>query len=144
MAEIAAASSVASLIDFSGKVLAAGYGFLAKVARAPAEIRMLLSDVANINVLLDRMQDLAQDSDDPNAKSALRLLTSHGTFKTCETLLRTAENCLESCKQADSQRLKNFGRALKWPLTEREMKDTMRQLRVVQDQINTALSLDSA
>ena len=104
---------------------------------------MLLSDVANINVLLDRMQDLAEDSDDPNAKSALRLLTSHGTFKTCEILLRSAENCLGSC-QAGSQRLKNLGRALKWPLTGREIKDTMRQLRVVQDQITTALSVDSA
>ena len=105
---------------------------------------MLLSEVANINVLLGRMQDLAQGLDGPNAKSALRLLATQGTFETCETLLKTAEKCLESCKQADSQRLKNFGRALKWPLMEREMKDTMRQLRIVQDQITTALKVDSA
>jgi hypothetical protein len=144
MAEIAAASSIVQLIDFSGKILAAGYGFLAKVARAPAEIRMLLSDIANINALLDRMQSLAHDSNDISTKSALKSLTSNDTFKTCENLLRTAERCLESCRQSDGHQLKNLGRALKWPLTEREMKDTMQQLRKVQEQLTTALTVDSA
>lgn len=144
MAEIATASSIVSLIDFSGKLLAVGYGFLAKVARAPVEIRMLLSDVANINSLLDRMQSLANDQLDPNTKTALQSLTTRGVFTTCESLLKTAEKCLETCKHADGQQLKNFGRALKWPLTEREMKDTMQQLRVIQEQLSTALTVDSA
>ena len=118
MAEIAAASPIVSLIDFSSKLLAVGYGFPAKVARAPVEIRILLSDVANINTLLDRMQSLANDQLDPNTKTTLQSLTTRGTFTTCESLLKTAEKCLETCKYADGQQLKNFGRALKWPLTE--------------------------
>jgi hypothetical protein len=144
MAEIAAASSIISLIDFSGRLLAVGYGFLVKVARAPVEIRMLLSDVANINLLLDRMQSLAGDQLDQDTKTALQSLATRGTFTACESLLKTAEKCLETCKHADGQQLKNFGRALKWPLTEREMKDTMQQLRAIQEQLSTALAVDSA
>jgi hypothetical protein len=144
MAELAAAATIFNLVDFSGKVLAAGYGFLAKVSRAPAELRMLLSDVANINALLGRIQSLTQDPNGTNTNTTLNLLTSNGTFKTCETLLRTAEKCLESCWQTEGHQLKNFGRALKWTLMEREMKDTMQQLRVVQDQLTTALTVDSA
>lgn len=144
MAEVAAASSIVSMIDFSGKILAAGYGFLAKVARAPAEIRMLLIDIANVNALLDRIQSLANDTSDVAANSALQSLTLLGTFNTCRELLETAEKCLESCLQTDGQQLKNFGRALKWPLMEREIKDTMQRLRVVQEQLTTALTVDSA
>jgi hypothetical protein len=144
MAELAAAATIVNLVDFSGKVLAAGYGFLAKVARAPAELRMLLSDVANINALLDRMQSLTNDPADPNATNALQSLAVLGTFKICEELLGRTEKCLESRRQSHGHQLKNFGRALKWPLTEREMKDTMQQLRVLQDQLTAALAVDSA
>ena len=144
MAEIAAASSIVSLVDFSGKILAAGYGFLAKVVRAPTEIRTLLNDVANVNTLLAQMQNLANDTADPRAKTVLKSLIDRGIFQSCETLLKNAEKCLNSCRQIDGRQLKNFGRALKWPMTEREMKDTMRELRVLQDQLTTALTMDSA
>jgi hypothetical protein len=144
MAEIAAASSLVSLIDFSGNILAAGYGFLAKVARAPAEIRTVLSDVANINALLDQLQGLVNDPADSNAKNALQSLALLGTFKICGELLKTVEKSLESCRQSDGHQLKNLGRALKWPLAEREMKDTMQQLRVLQDQLTAAVAVDSA
>ena len=144
MAEIAAASSVASLLDFSGKILAAGYGFLAKVARAPAEMRTFLNDVSNVNTVLAQMQSLADNTADLKEETVLKSLSDRGIFKSCETLLKTAEKCLDSCRQTDGDRLKNFGRALKWPLTDREMKDTMQQLRVVQDQLIAALTVDSA
>jgi hypothetical protein len=101
MAEIAAASSIISLIDFSGRLLAVGYGFLAKVARAPEEIRMLLNDVANINLLLDRMQSLASDQLDQKYQTALQSLTARSTFTAWDSLLKTAEKCLEACKPAD-------------------------------------------
>jgi len=144
MAEIAAASSIVSLIDFSGKVLAAGYGFLAKVARAPTEIHTLLTDVANVNTLLAQMQSLADDLADPNTKTVLKSLSDRGVFQSCEILLKSAENYLDSCRQIDGNHLKNFGRALKWPLMEREMKDTMQQLRILQDQLTAALTVDSS
>lgn len=144
MAEVAAASSIVSLVDFSGKILAAGYSFLAKVARAPTEIRMLLNDVANINTLLAQMQSLANDTTHPNAKTVLKSLSDRGIFKSCEILLKTAEKCLGSCRQIDGHQSKNFGRALKWPLTERETRDTMQQLRALQDQLTAALTIDSA
>ena len=62
MAEVAAISSVVQLVDFSGKLLALGYGFLTKVARTPKEIRMLLAEIGNIHTLLDQMQSLTTES----------------------------------------------------------------------------------
>jgi hypothetical protein len=84
MAELAAAATIVNLLDFSGKALAAGYGFLAKVRRAPAELRMLLSDVANINALLDRVEyrALPMTPSDTKIKGALRLPTSTSIFIT--------------------------------------------------------------
>lgn len=143
MEGVAAASSIVSLIDFSGKILAAGYGFLAKVARAPAEVRMLLSEVAKIDTLLAQIQSLAIDTANPSTRTALQSLTLLGTFDTCETLLKAAEQCLDSCRQTDHQQFKNFSRALRWPLTEREMKDTMQQLRDLQNQLTAAMTVDS-
>ena len=144
MEGIAAASTVVQLIDFSGKILAAGYGFLSKVVRAPAEIRMLLNEIANINTLLDRMQTFATTAADPGAHTALQALSLRGTFDDCEQSLKAAQKCLDACKQSDGEQVKNFGRALRWPLTEREMKDTMQKLRVLQDQLTAALTVDSA
>ena len=143
MAEIAAASSLVALLDFSGKILAAGYGFLAKAARAPAEIRTVLREVANNNALLDQLQGLVNNPADSHAKTPFQSLALLGTFKTCDELLKTAEKCLETCQQRDGHQLKNLGRALKWPLTKREMKDTMQHLRVLQDQLNAAVAVDS-
>jgi hypothetical protein len=144
MAEVAAAATIVQLVDFSGKILAAGYAFLAKVARAPTEIRMLLSDVANINALLGQIQSLPSDAADTNASTALDSLTSLGAFKTCEKLLISAEKCLESCRQIEGHQLKNFGKALKWTVVEREMKGTMQQLRGLQEQLTSAVTVDSA
>ncbi len=144
MEGIAAASSVAQLIDLSGKILAAGYGFLAKVARAPAEVRMLLNEVANINTWLDRMESLTTNAAEPNAKTALQSLSLRGTFDICDELLKTARKRLDDCRQSDVHQVKNFGRALKWPLMKREMKDKMQKLRVLQHQLTAALTVDSA
>lgn len=144
MAEVAAAATIVQLVDFSGKILATGYAFLAKVARAPTEIRMLLSDVANINALLGQIQNLTSNAADTNASTALDTLTSLGALKTCEELLTSAEKCLESCRQIEGHQLKNFGKALKWTVVERELKGTMQQLRVLQDQLAAALAVDNA
>jgi hypothetical protein len=81
MAEVAAVATIVQLVDFSGKILAAGYTFLAKVARAPTEIRMLLSDVANVNALLGQIQSLTSDVADTNASTALNSLASLGCSK---------------------------------------------------------------
>lgn len=144
MAEVAAVATIVQLVDFSGKILASGFPFLAKVARAPTDIRMLLSDVANVDALLGQIQSLSSDVADTNASTALNSLTSLGALKTCDELLISVEKCLESCRQTEGHQLKSFGKALKWPVIEREMKDTMQQLRVLQDQLTSAVTMDSA
>jgi hypothetical protein len=141
MAEVAAVATIVQLVDFGGKILAAGYTFLAKIARAPTEIRMLLSDVANVNALLSQIQSLTSGVADTNASTALNSLTSPGALKTCDELLISVEKDLESCRQAEGHPLKNIGKALKWPIIERERKDTMQQLRVLQDELTSAITM---
>jgi hypothetical protein len=63
MAEIVGVvASVAQLVHLSGTLLANGYGFLSKVARAPSEIRSLLTETAAINSILGQLQAISDDT----------------------------------------------------------------------------------
>lgn len=55
-------SAVTSLVDFSGQIRSLGYGYLAKVVRAPSQVRTLMSKLANVNISLDRLRELADDN----------------------------------------------------------------------------------
>lgn len=145
MAEmIGSVSAVVSLVEFSGRILSLGYGYLSKVSRAPAEVRLLLSEVANLNVLLGRLQAFADDAFDPSASTALQSLAQLGIFKSCEELLASVYTIIETCQRIDGQDVKNFGKRLIWPLKERETKDTMEQLGRLRDTLTAALATDSA
>ena len=144
MAEVAPISSVVQLVDFSGKLLALGYGFLAKVSRAPKEIRILLAEIGNIHTLLDQMQSLTAEFPSQNTNKALQSLSDSETFQCCEKLLEVAEKCLKDCNQSTDNKVANLTRKFKWPLNERETKDTMQQLRLLQNQLSTAIAIDTA
>lgn len=145
MAEvIGSASAVVALVEFSGKILSLGYGYLSKVARAPAEVRLLLSEVANLNVLLGRLQTFAEDGSDPSASTVLQSLAQLGIFKTCEKLLGSVYTIIDTCQRLDGQDVKNFGKRLIWPFKERETKDTMQRLGCLRDTLTAALAADSA
>jgi hypothetical protein len=45
-----AASALVGLIAFGGDVLCAGYGYIHKVSKAHAEVRMLLSKIASLKM----------------------------------------------------------------------------------------------
>ncbi|KAA6408778.1 MAG: hypothetical protein FRX48_07121 [Lasallia pustulata] len=145
MAEvIGSVSAVVALVEFSGKILSLGYGYLSKVARAPAEVRLLLSEVANLNVLLGRLQTFAEDGFDPSASTVLQSLAQLGIFKTCEKLLGSVYTIIDTCQRLDGQDVKNFGKRLLWPFKERETKDTMQRLGCLRDTLTAALAADSA
>ena len=83
MAEVIGAvgtvASVIQLVQFSADILAAGYGFLAKASRAPAELRQLLAESAGLNYILAQLQFLGEFSNSPN--DALQSLQQLGVFK---------------------------------------------------------------
>lgn len=145
MAEIiGSVSAVVSLVEFSGKILSLGYGYLSKVSRAPSEVRLLLSEVANLNVLLGRLQAFAEDAFDPSDSTVLQSLAHLGIFKSCEKLLGSVYTIIDTCQRLDGQDVKNFGKRLIWPFKERETKDTMQQLGRLRDTLTAALAADSA
>ncbi|MCJ1456462.1 hypothetical protein MMC28_006823 [Mycoblastus sanguinarius] len=146
MAElIGTISAVASLVDLSGKVLSVGYGYLSKVARAPTEMRTLLSEVASLNAILDQLQSLTlEDCEKPSAKTAMQTLSQLQCFDTCESLLKSVGNSIKACEQVNGHDLKNLGRKLLWPFKERETKEVMQQLNRLRDTFSAALAVDSA
>jgi len=77
MAEvIGIVASVAQLVQISGEILTFGYGFVAKVSRAPTEMRQLLAESAGLNCVLDRLQSIAESSS--SSHDALRSLHALG------------------------------------------------------------------
>jgi len=145
------------LISFTGQVLVAGYSFIAKVQRAPAEIRALMQETASLNILLDQLQSLVIDNDDVNSVNekdepiiyktggyALHTLETLGVFENCERLMRVVQQSVKACEQIQGQQVKNLGRKLIWPFKEKETKDTMQQLGRLRETLSAAVVVDSA
>ncbi|CAI9629348.1 unnamed protein product [Alternaria burnsii] len=85
MAEIVGTvASVAQLVQLSGALLAGGYSFLSKVARAPSEIQGLLTETAAVNSLLAQLQQVADSVPESASDDALQALERVGASQECE------------------------------------------------------------
>jgi len=145
MEGVASATAILELVSFTGKLLVAGYGYLAKVRKAPVGIRALMRETAALNALLAQLQDLAvsaEEGDAPNG--ALQQLEKLGVFRDCETVVRLIEKGIKWCEQEDGKLLRNFGRQALWPFKEKEMEGLQTQLRLIIDALGTAVAVDSA
>ncbi|KAL1597828.1 hypothetical protein SLS60_008315 [Paraconiothyrium brasiliense] len=101
MAEvIGVVASVAQLVHLSGTLLAGGYGFLAKVTRAPTEIRSLLTETAAINSLLGQLQDVTGSTSKVTPDDALQALQRTGVFEECTETLKVVEKVLAKFNSA--------------------------------------------
>lgn len=141
MEAIGAAATVVQLVSFTGEVLVLGYGYLARVKRAPSEIRALLGETATLNVLLDQLQDIASSSMKAETLSTLGRL---GVFEDCGRLMGVMERGLRACEKVDGEGFKNAGKMMMWPFKEKEMKDLMGQLGRLREVLSTAVVVDSA
>ncbi|KAF2816739.1 uncharacterized protein BDZ99DRAFT_492706 [Mytilinidion resinicola] len=142
MEAVAAIASIGQLTQLSAQILAGGYGYLAKVARAPSEVSELLTEAAAINGLLGHLQQLSESSsaqDDP-----LKSLSKVGVFKECYELLSLVKRALEACEQIHGKDLKNVGRRLLWPFKERETKDALQRFARLRGLLSTAMMANSA
>lgn len=146
MAEIIAAmsavASVIQLVQFSADILTAGYGFVAKVSKAPAELRQLLAESAGLNCTLSQIQFLAESSSSPD--DALEPLRKLGVFEECYDLLNFIKRSLDACQQEQGSSVRNFGRRLVWPLKEKETKQAMQSLNQLRGLFSTAVGINSA
>ncbi|KAI4613221.1 hypothetical protein J4E83_007633 [Alternaria metachromatica] len=145
MAEIVGTvASVAQLVQLSGALLAGGYNFLSKVARAPSEIRSLLTETAAVNSLLAQIQQIADTSPKAAADDALQALERVGVFEECQSTLKSIERALAKCEQVNGQDAKNFGRKLMWPFKEKETKDALQRLHHMRGLLANAIEANSA
>ena len=142
MTALAAASSITSLVQFSGTVLSEGYGYIAKVARAPKELRLLLNETATLNTLLDQLQ-LLVENDSKVAKTAVFNLEETGAIAESRCLLQTVNQSIAACQPTKGHSAKNFGKRLLWPFKEKETKELMQRFHVVRDNFTSALSIDA-
>ena len=140
---VATASSITSLINFSGTVLSNGYSYLAKVIRAPKELRLLLVETAALNSLLDQLQLLVED-DVRAGKSAALNLEKVGAIVESKDILLKVDKSIAACQQVEGQSVKNLEKRLLWPFKERETKDLLQRFHVVRGNFALALSIDAA
>jgi hypothetical protein len=145
MAEvIGVVASVAQLVHLSGTLLAGGYDFLSKVARAPSEIRSLLTETAAVNSLLGQLQLVADSVVDPSTGDALQSLGRLGVLEECRALLSFIQNALARCQQEAGRDVQNLGKRLKWPFKEKETRDALQRLHQLRGVLANAVEVDSA
>lgn len=142
LAAVGAVASVMQLVQFSADILTAGYGFLGKVSKAPAELRQLLAESAGLNYVLAQIEFLGESPNSPN--NALQSLQQLGVFKECHDLLIVIKGSLHACQQEQGQNVRNFGRRLVWPLKERETKEAMQRLSRLRALLSSAVGTNSA
>jgi adenosylmethionine-8-amino-7-oxononanoate aminotransferase len=111
MAEIVGTvASVTQLVQLSGALLAGGYSFLSNVARAPSEIRGLLTETAAVNSFLAQLQQIADSVPKNASEDALQALERVGVFQECQTILKSIEKALAKCEQDNGQDARNLGK----------------------------------
>lgn len=136
--------SVTHLVQLSGTLLAGGYGFLSKVARAPSEIRSLLTEAAAIDSVLAQLQIIAESTPKAAPDDAIKALERLGVFEECQAALTLVQKAISSCEQVHNTDAKNFGRKLLWPFKERETKETLQRLHHLRGLLANAVEANSA
>ncbi|KAB2106734.1 hypothetical protein AG0111_0g5394 [Alternaria gaisen] len=145
MAEIVGTvASVTQLVQLSGALLAGGYSFLSKVARAPSEIRGLLTETAAVNSLLAQLQQIADSVPKNASDDVLQALERVGVFQECQTILKLIEKALAKCEQVNGQDARNLGKKLMWPFKEKEAKDALQRLHHMRGLLANAIDANSA
>ena len=142
MDPVSAASAIAGLVALSGTIISKGYQYIAAVKHAPQELRLLLTEVAGLNELLDRFQLLASTTDESKSTKALNNFVQGGTTATCTELLESIERTIQKCFQINDQNKMKLTKRLTWPFKESETKDILQRLERMKLTLNTTISLD--
>ncbi|EXK34563.1 hypothetical protein FOMG_09952 [Fusarium oxysporum f. sp. melonis 26406] len=92
MAEaVGIAAAVMQLTQLAVQVLATGYAFLAKLSKAPSEVRQLLTEVAALDYILGRLQALASTTPaEAAADNMVLALQQAGVLTDCKDMLQHA------------------------------------------------------
>ena len=142
MDAVSAASAIAALISLSGAIVAQSYQYISSVRGAPRELRLLISEVAALNELLDQLQNLATVTDGNSVTKVFETFSRSGGITTCTELFKDVETSVHTCIHVNGQNKRNAAKSLLWPFKERETRDTLQKLDRMKSTLNAAVSLD--
>ena len=142
-------ASLASLLEISGKIVTAGYGYISKVAHAPSRMRMVLSEVSSVDLVLGRLEEYSAQQSESGSKSILYNLSCNGVFQDCAEVLKkidgTVQTCMAECEAQSSKReVKAFIKRVVWPMKEKETEEILGHLDRLRSILSDAITQDSS
>jgi Fungal N-terminal domain of STAND proteins len=140
MDPLSGAASVIAVVELSSTVLDLCRNYISKVKKAKEDIQRLSSEVEAFSMVLVRLKGLV------HGPEAAKLPTSGSldqVIQQCHDELEGLKEKLNPNLSNSQQKMKRFGlRALKWPLTRKEVDETIAALEKHKATLNTTLSLD--
>ena len=142
-------ASVASLLEISGRIVTAGYGYISKVAHAPSRMRMVLSQVSSVDLVLARLEEYSERQSASDSTSILHALFIDGVFEDCKEVLRKIDGTVQTCMaESEARSSKHEVKALMkrviWPMKENETEEVLRHLDRLRSVLSDAIAQDSA
>jgi superfamily I DNA and RNA helicase len=135
---LSGAASVIAVIDVSVKVTALCSQYLVAVKNAKKDIERIKKKVGDIKHIVEAIKKLL---DGPHKA---RLSTTHGLFESLEQCKQQMEQLEEQLKPGRIRKaMSRIGfRALKWPFTSKQVKDTLSTLEAYEQSFTQALQVD--
>lgn len=149
MEAVGFAASLASLLEISGKIVAAGYDYVSKVAHAPTRMRMVLSEVSSVNLVLGRLEEYTADQSASGSTSILYTLSQAGVFEDCKDILTMIDGTIHICMaeseaHSSKREIKAFIKRVIWPMKEKETEEVLGHLDRIRSILSDAIAQDSA
>ncbi len=151
MAEaVGLAASLASLLEISGAIVTAGYGYLSKVANAPTRMRMVLTEVSSVNLVLGRLEECSSAHQSASSSaSILDMLSRNGVFEECKYVLKKIDGTIQMCMaeseaHSSKREVKAFMKRVIWPMKEKETDEVLEHLDRFRSILSNAIAQDSA
>ena len=143
------AASLASLLEISERIVAAGYGYIHKVAQVPSRMRMVLSEVSGVNLVLARLEEYSANQSVAGGTSILYTLSRNGIFEDCKELLKKIDGTIltwmaESEADYSKRKVTTFVKRVTWPMKEKETEDVLIHLDRLRSILSDTIAQDSA
>jgi septal ring factor EnvC (AmiA/AmiB activator) len=139
---LSGAASVIAVIDISAKVASLCFQYSVEVKHAKGDIERLHRKVNDIKNVLEKLQQLLDKQDKSQLSTTRSLLDP---LQICSQELEELEATLQA-KLKPSQgckKMQRFGiRALKWPLTSKEVEKAVQNLEKYGNTFSLALQVD--
>ena len=149
MEAVGLAASLASLLEISGKIVTAGYGYISKVAHVPSRMRMVSSEVSSVDLVLGRLEEYSAHQSGSGSTSILYTLSRNGVFKDCTEVLKKIDGTVQTCMaeseaQSSKREVKAFMKRVVWPIKEKETEEILGHLDRLRSILSDAIVQDSA